>query len=68
MKHDPERKQAAELEAALREWQHALRRFDSAQGEEIRYTALEVEAARQRYMLLLNKQRRGNEVRRIRAL
>ena len=64
MKRDTDCKKLTELETALREWRSALMRFDSAEGDEVRCTALEVEAAKQRYMLLLNKQRGENEVRR----
>ena len=68
MKRNSDNKETAVLETALHEWQNALSRFDSAEGDEVRYVALEVEAAKQRYMFLLNKQRRENEVRRFRAL
>ena len=68
MKRNSDNKKMTELETALCEWRSALRRFDVADGEEVRCAALEVEAARQRYMLILNKQRGENEVRRFRAL
>ncbi len=46
-----------ELKLALDAWQAAMRRFDDACGEEVQFVAYEVEAARKRYMYLLNKRR-----------
>lgn len=68
MKHYLNPGENSGLETALCEWHNALKRFDSAEGDEVRCAALEVEAAKQRYILLLNKQRGENEARRIPAL
>ena len=68
MKRNSDNRKMTELETALCEWRSAHRRFDAADGEEVRCAALEVEAARQRYMFFLNKQRGETEVRRFRAL
>lgn len=46
-----------QLNEALRQWRSALAKFDSAQGDEVRFITLQVEAARQRYVYLLNKLR-----------
>lgn len=45
------------LREALEQWRSALAKFDSADSDEVRFMALQVEAARQRYVYLLNKQR-----------
>lgn len=55
-----ERKQKTErdeLQLALNAWKSAMKRFDGACGDEVQYVAYEVEAARKRYMYLLNKRR-----------
>lgn len=52
-----EKKHPQELAVALKQWHDALRRFDAASEDEVRIIALEVEAAKQRYIYLLNKQR-----------
>ncbi len=46
-----------QLREALEQWRGALAKFDSASNDEVRFMALQVEAARQRYVYLLNKQR-----------
>lgn len=46
-----------QLREALEQWRGALAKFDSANNDEVRFMALQVEAARQRYVYLLNKQR-----------
>lgn len=47
----------SELQLALDAWKAAMKRFDEACGDEVQYVAYEVEAARKRYMYLLNKRR-----------
>lgn len=54
-------KHVDELNLALAQWHAAMRRFDSASGEEVRFAALEVEAAKQKYIFLLNKIRKQTE-------
>lgn len=46
-----------ELQLALDAWKTAMKRFDEAYGDEVQYVAYEVEAARKRYIYLLNKRR-----------
>lgn len=46
-----------ELQLALDAWKSAMKRFDGACGDEVQYVAYEVEAARKRYMYLLDKRR-----------
>lgn len=46
-----------ELQLALDAWKDAMKRFDGACGDEVQYVAYEVEAARKRYIYLLNKHR-----------
>lgn len=43
--------------AALRSWKAAMARFDAAAPDEAKIVALEVEAARRRYVFLLEQQR-----------
>ncbi|MCH5278471.1 MAG: hypothetical protein J1E60_01640 [Christensenellaceae bacterium] len=50
-----------ELNAALSAWRDALKRFETAADDEVRFIALEVEAARQKYIYMLNKRRDGFE-------
>lgn len=59
-----ERKQKTEqneLKLALDAWKSAMKRFDGACGDEVQYVAYEVEAARKRYMYLLNKRRNHSD-------
>ena len=43
--------------AALRKWKAAMARFDAAAPDEAKIVALEVEAARRRYIFLLEQRR-----------
>ena len=43
--------------AALRKWKAAMARFDAAAPDEAKIVALEVEAARRRYIFLLEQWR-----------
>lgn len=43
--------------AALRSWKTAMARFDAAAPDEAKIVALEVEAARRRYVFLLEQRR-----------
>lgn len=47
-----------ELDRALAKWKEALFRFDIAEPDEAACAALEAEAAKKRYMLLLARRRR----------
>lgn len=46
-----------ELNAALKAWRDAMKRFETASDDEIRFIALEVEAARQKYIYMLNRRK-----------
>lgn len=50
-----------ELQLALDAWKSAMKRFDEACGDEVQCVAYEVEAARKRYMYLLNKRRNHSD-------
>ena len=50
-----DRKQPTELDRALADWHRALAGFDNAAPGETGILALELEAARRRYVLLLER-------------
>ncbi|MBR0157182.1 MAG: hypothetical protein IJM20_06675 [Clostridia bacterium] len=47
-----------EVAVALFRWKNALKRFDLAEKDEAAFTALEAEAAKRRYICLLNRERK----------
>ncbi len=51
------RKKPDEVTLALARWRDALHRFDLAEKDEAAFTALEAEAAKRRYICLLNRKR-----------
>lgn len=55
------KKRPDELSVALATWHNAMRRFDTACGEEVQFVAFEVEAAKNKYLYLLNKRRTAYE-------
>lgn len=50
-------KKEDDLAASLKRWKRELEKFDSAEPDEAGFAALELEAAKRRFICLLNRRR-----------